>query len=140
MASKFILEVEYDYDFSLIGICSHEKDYRICWALNSQLGIELSKTKDLELTEKKAFAPAKFSMFIFNDEEKYREYSILGNKSTNKLLLPEHKQVDYLLIIKSGLDEKEEEELVKKIKELSIVLTAYSIEPENLKSKQNLLF
>lgn len=140
MAGKFTLEVEYDYDFSLIGICSHEKDYRVCWALNKQLGIELSKTNDLELTEKKASAPSKFSMFTFNDEEKYREYSILGNKSANKLLLPEHKQVDYFLMIKSGLNEKEKEELVKKIKELSIVLTAYSIEPENLKSKQNLLF
>lgn len=140
MASKFTLEVEYNYDFSLIGICSHEKDYRLCWALNKHLGIELVKTDDLDLSEKKTALPSKFPMFIFNDDEKYREYSILGNKSANKLLLPEHKQVDYLLMIKAGLDEKEEEELVKKIKELSIVLTAYSIEPENLKSKQNLLF
>ena len=43
---KYHLESDYEYDFSLFGICSHEKDYRLCWAINSSLNISLYKTRE----------------------------------------------------------------------------------------------
>ena len=47
---KHLLEEEYEYDFKLLGICCHEKDYRLCWAVNSTLDLNLSKSnKGIEL-------------------------------------------------------------------------------------------
>ena len=43
---KHLLEEKYEFDFNLLGICCHEKDYRLCWAVNSTLRLNLSKTKD----------------------------------------------------------------------------------------------
>jgi len=140
MASKFVLEVEPDYDFSLLGICSHEKDYRISWAINNELGISLQRTQDLELTEKKKGMTSGFSMYSYNDEEKYREYYILANRNGSSFLLPEQKQADYFLLIRSSPAEEEKQEILEKIKRIGLVLTAYEIMPLTLKSRQNLLF
>jgi hypothetical protein len=41
---KHLLVEEYEYDFSLLGICCHEKDYRLCWAVNSTLDLNLTKS------------------------------------------------------------------------------------------------
>ena len=43
---KYYLEDAYEYDFLLIGISCHEKDYRISWALNQNLSLQLVKDKE----------------------------------------------------------------------------------------------
>lgn len=60
---KHFLENDFEFEFQLIGISCHEKDYRICWALNQALGVELTKTEtDLELVLKKR----KKNFFLFS--------------------------------------------------------------------------
>jgi hypothetical protein len=159
---KHTLEIEYDYDFVLIGISSHEKDYRFCWALNNKLKLELSKKESLEIKGKKQKTPSYFSFFTFEDQDQYKEYSVLANfseskslvlnednlfgtperskQSENEFLIPEHKQMNYLFVIHGELEDEQVEELIQKIKEIDIVLTAIRIDPKSLKSKQNLIF
>jgi len=138
--NKFKLEVEYDYDFVLIGICCHEKDYRICWALNSKLGLELSKAPDFEIKDKKYKDPSRYSLFEYIKEEQYIEFYVIANKSQQVLLIPEHKQADYFLLIKGIVTTGQKETIIKDIREIPMILTAFDIDPNELKSKQNLLF
>lgn len=138
--TKFSLDIEYDYDFVLIGISCHEKDYRICWALNNKLGINLKKENDLEIKDKKHKEVLSYPFYIFDYKEKYCEYFIIGNKNNQRMLVPEHKQADYFLKITGNVSSEEKQEIIKKIKEINIVLTAYEIDSGQLKSKQNLLF
>ena len=163
--AKHTLDITYDYEFLLIGISSHEKDYRICWALNKKLGIDLVKQNSLEIKGKKQTTPSYFSFFLFEKEEDFLEYSVIANFSENKalasnnntlfakedkttdhhhseneLLLPEQKQMNYFLIIRGEVDDGEADELVRKIKELEMVQTAIRIDVTRLKSKQNLIF
>ena len=163
--AKHTLDITYDYEFLLIGISSHEKDYRICWALNKKLGIDLVKQNSLEIKGKKQTTPSYFSFFLFEKEEDFLEYSVIANFSENKalasnnntlfakedkttdhhhseneLLLPEQKQMNYFLIIRGEVDDGEADELVRKIKELEMVQTAIRIDVTQLKSKQNLIF
>lgn len=161
---KHTLEIEYDYDFVLIGISSHEKDYRFCWALNNKLKLELSKKESLEIKGKKQTTPSYFSFFTFDDQDQYTEYSVLANfseskslavtentlfgpagkskeeQSENEFLIPEHKQMNYFFVIRGELDNDEVEELIQQIRGIDIVLTAIRIDPKNLRSKQNLIF
>lgn len=138
--NKFKLEIEFDYDFVLIGICSHEKDYRICWAINNKLGFDLKKTDDLEIKDKKLTENSLFSMYVHENPDEFIEYYVIANRGANGLLVPEQKQVDYFLLIRGTVSTEQVEALVKQMRELSMVLTAYEIDPSQLKSKQNLLF
>ena len=37
------LSFEYDYDFQLIGLYCHVKDYRLAWALNKRFEFDFVK-------------------------------------------------------------------------------------------------
>lgn len=137
---KHLLEIEYDFDFVLIGISSHEKDYRICWALNNKLDIELTKTDALEIKDKKQEEASSFSLFICERPDEFMEYMIIANRSEKGLLIPEQKQMDYFFVIKGEIENEAVQEMIHKIKEINFVLTAMRIDPSVLKSKQNLIF
>ena len=160
---KHTLKIEYDYDFVLIGISSREKDYRLCWALNNKLGIDLTKIESLEIKSKKQTTPSFFSLFKFENADEFIEYFVIANVSENKIfaskdnnlfgkgedetqstengiLIPEHKQMNCFFVIRGETDDNSVEEIIKKIKEIDMVLAAARIEVAELKSKTNLVF
>jgi hypothetical protein len=138
--NKFKLTIEYDYDFTLVGISCHEKDYRIAWALNNKLKTELKKTEDLKIELKKNTSPTLFPFYEYIDEEAFREYFLIGNRGGKGMLIPEQKQVDYFLMIRGSYTDADKNNLLKQLKDINIVLAAYDIDANQLDSKQNLLF
>ncbi|MFH1321040.1 MAG: IPExxxVDY family protein [Bacteroidota bacterium] len=66
--------------------------------------------------------------------------SSLWEKSTRRMLIPEQKKTDYFLMIKGSIKEKAKSNIVKKIKNILFVFMVYEIDPDKLKSKQELLF
>lgn len=146
MARKKLL-IENNYDFFLFGISCHEKPYRLCWALNGQLKISFQKGNDCEVHEKNNKLQSNFPVFFFRDEEKYMDYRIIVNKTENKknliavrFLVPEYKQADYLLMVQGELGFSEKNTILKKVKEVTFIQTAFEIQPQKLKSKENLIF
>src|SRR4051812_28717467 len=103
MSGKFKLDIEYDYEFILIGISCHEKDYRLCWAINNKLSYNFKSSQDLEIKEKRKKNPSWHSLYIYEEEEKFREFFIIANKSNDRFLIPEQKQADFFLIIKGNI-------------------------------------
>lgn len=138
--SKLKLEIEYDYDFTLFGICCHEKDYRLTWAINSKLHYQLQRKEDVEVKDKKRKEPTLYPFYLHEDIANYREYILVGNKSDRGYLIPKQKKVDYFLIIKGAITSTEKDRVLRALKEIAIVLTAYEINAKLLESKQNLLF
>ena len=163
--AKHTLDITYDYEFLLFGISSHEKDYRICWALNKKLDLNLIKKDSLEIKGKKHTTPSYFSFFEFENTEELLHFSVIANFSENKalitndntlfgqasqtekdnhseneLLIPEQKQMNYFFIVQGEVDDDKADELINKIKEIDMVQTAIRIDPTQLKSKQNLIF
>ena len=136
--AKLTLEVEEVYDFELIGICSHAKDYRLSWEMNKALELDLVKGDNYELSVKGE--KQSYSFFNFIDEENWVEYYLINNRTVNGILIPEEKKSDYFLLIRGVLRGGQKESLVKGIAEIKNVLTTYEIEVESLKSKSNLLF
>jgi len=161
--AKHLLTLEPDFDFVLIGISSHAKDYRVCWALNNTLNIELKKIESLEIKgNKKRSTPSFFSAFEFEDADNFIEYFVLANLSEgktytakinslfdeedakesreNEFLIPEYKHMNYFFILKGEVSDNRVDDLLAQIKELDVVLTAIIIDVTSLKSKQNLIF
>ena len=108
--------------------------------MNNKLAKDFQKGKDIISKEKKKTEADNFVCYEFRDEEMYTDFFIIVNRSGTSVLIPEHKQADYLLLIKGNVSEEEKKEIIKQIKEIPNVLTTFDIDPESLKSKQSLIF
>lgn len=135
--SKIILSLEEDYDFALLGISCHTKDYRLCWELNKVLNFDLVRAADLEINKT---IINKYSFYEFIDEEHYLDYYLISNRSNTGYLIPEHKKVDFFFMIKGNISDFLIDDILSKVNAVSLVLTSFIIDPNQLKSKQNLLF
>jgi len=136
--SKLILNLDEDYEFTLIGISCHSKDYRICREINNTLNIDLIRTEDLEIAKQSTINSHPFYEYI--DDDNYLEYYLISNRGNNSFLIPEQKKVDFFLLAKGDISDNHTNDVIYKINKVSLVLTSFSIDPYLLKSKQNLLF
>lgn len=140
--TKFRLDIEYEYDFFLVGISCHEKPYRLCWALNKALETDMVRTDSLSLALKKNDAPSGFPLFVYENTENDTSVCLVANRGeqSGALLVPEQHQADYFFIARGPYTDEDHERMLGEIRKISFVLMSYRIDPENLKSKQNLLF
>ena len=148
-----IFEDFYEESFALIALHSSLEDYALVYALNNSLKTKLRRSADdLDMSENFSFP-----FFEWKDELNLRNWTLFTNvvsreedlKSedlfqnetsyTTHYLLPEHREVDYLLKIEQD-DYEMDDALIKAILEIPSIITAYSINVERLKSKNNLIF
>lgn len=140
-SSKLI--VDYDYDFEVLAIISSVKDYKLAWAINKSLHINLCKTSDICLDFVKE-GRLLISNFIFETE--YTTFRLLRNKSYEftkihkPYLLPELKEYDYLIMISGEYTSLNAENTLDKIKHLPVIEYIKLLDVQNLKSKENLIF
>lgn len=138
--TKYQLEVTYDYSMLLIGISCHAKDYRLCWAVNQQLGLKLEKAEDdIEIIHKPKNRTSAHSVYHYFDEENHTEYTLVQNKGDVGFLVPEQHQADYFLLIRDNFD-NELTDMIAKLRGIDFILMAFEVDPNALKSKENLIF
>lgn len=150
-----------EVDYSLIAIHSILEEYRLAYFLNQNLPIILSKSKDeigVTMKEGEAF----FSKYVFEDFSNDISWSLIQNKNeiiihkkstgqnlflntnveiaTKVFLIPELKKVDYFLKIENNINGYTLEEIIKKIQSIERISAVYAVIPENIKSKNNLIF
>lgn len=131
--TKHLLEVEFDYEFDLIGISCHHREHRMCWMLNKLLEINLARDEFGAET-----ANGSFTVFSDRCEETRTMINLMVNRGEGGWLVPEQRQADYLLMLRENA-RWEVDELIGAIKQQPQVLMAFSIDPNGLKSKENLL-
>ena len=139
--AKNILKIseEDKFDFALIGIICHHRDYRLCMSLNNKLEINLSKQEEYVVFNNKRMEDQAFSFYEYVNEEDDR-YNLISNKSLKGFLLPEQNQIDYLFLIRYVRMEVDATEILKQIKQIPIILGAYKLDTSKLKSRENLVF
>ena len=138
---KYHLEEEYEYDFDLFGISSHEKDYRICWAINNWLGLSLERTADdIEVIfNQQEKQNSQFPIFKFERDDVLETYYLIGNKFENHQLIEEQKHVDFFLMVKSS-GVMSSNDFIDKLKDIPFVLAVNKVDVSILQSKKNLIF
>jgi len=135
------LEMEYSFDFELIGIISSAKGYKLAWEVNHILGSRLARQPDLTvLLNKKAYA----SYMYYTFENEVNVLKLFRNKPNEaeqikNLLVPESPHYDFILLTQgeAHMASNRLQELLKNIP--SIELTAF-IPLAALKSKDNFIF
>jgi hypothetical protein len=134
------LEVEPDFSFILIGISSHESDYKLIWALNSKLELKLSRSSNLVFTDPKSEQNQEFSCYSGESKEGDFHIHLLSNKSDNGFLIPELGNIDYFLKLTGEVYEMHKKKILDGLKETGLVLATFLIQPDSLKSKSRLVF
>ncbi|MET0760056.1 MAG: IPExxxVDY family protein [Flavobacterium sp.] len=148
-----------EVDYELIAIHTSLEDYRLAYFLNQKLPILLNKSKnEIQINIKEG--ETHFSRYIFEDSEKDIYWNLIQNKnevtihkkdnnqnlfantslevSTKVYLLPELKKVDYFLKIENA--EITLEEIVSHLNTIDRISTVYTVDSQQIKSKNNLIF
>jgi hypothetical protein len=137
---KHTLEFEIDYDYDMIGICSPNNDYRIVWAMNELLNIRLEKSKeDFICMNSKGDKKSEHPFYHFVDEDNYLEMFFIKNKHLAKYLIPENKQIDYFFFLLHNNYYKVPE-LITKLKTIPTIIGAYTFDPTDFASTENIIF
>jgi len=155
MIKKHFLKTDFEHDYFLIGIKSVLEDYRLAYYLNNTFNLHLKKENfSLNFSSK----DGEFPVFGFEDLLTNEYWSLIVNKqiiekkvhagtfslfdkiSNTYILIPEEKTVDYFIKIETDFSKKDKEILIKKINTIHRVITSYEINPNNLKSKDILIF
>lgn len=148
----------YDASFTLLAIHCRLEDYRLAYLLNRQLEISLKRMEqDLDY---KYFA-ATYSIYEWENVEQYTTWNLISNvckkeedalQSTGSLfnmqrtmlkthyLIPELNKVDFFVKIDNDNQYFDEKTILNKIQDIPQVITAYSVDAEQMKSKDHLIF
>ncbi|MBN2764590.1 MAG: IPExxxVDY family protein [Bacteroidales bacterium] len=132
------LKIDLEFPFSVIGISSHENDYRLIWAINENLNVNFVKIENFRALDVTG-SENEFSRYFFEDPDRYLSLYVLSNRCDNGYLLPEYRMVDYFLFLKGGTKPGLPEEMATKLKQVEIISTAFPIEHKKIKSLKKLL-
>lgn len=135
---KYNLTLEPEFDYDMIGICSHQNDYRLAWGINEAMGIHLAKADEDFATDKiKKHQSSHHSFYEYYDEENICSYFLIKNASGIRFLVSEQPKIDYFLFIKEP-NSVDANVWLKKLNTVSSILAAYSFDPEEFESIQNI--
>lgn len=127
------LQVDNEIRFALVGISSHENDYRLVWAINNQLGTSFTRTGDLVVHQPKTGSDLEFSRYIYTDEDTYITYSLISNRCDNGFLFADIRNFDFLMKVNGEMSSHDMQALVKKLKSIEVVSACYLLEPLKIK-------
>jgi len=148
-------------EFTLIAIHCVLEHYRVAYLINKHLNISLKRDlKDV----KNSKLNTEFALFEYLDVNTDNIYNLVANQckmatektdrlrlnnlfseeksinDTTYYLIPEQKKVSYFLKIDAEFTTNKTQVILNKILEIPQIITAYYVDANNLKSKNNLIF
>jgi hypothetical protein len=140
MAKKIFLESRSEPTYyTLVGISCHHRDYRISFLLNQALEFNLVKHEDLTVPVAGSEGTSCYSFYFYRDEDLRNAYYLLSNRSDEQVLIPEMKQVDFILIVEGEFTKNRKDTVLKAIRNIPNVLMANEIKFTAIKNYENLL-
>ncbi len=133
------LKVDGQSNFKLIGISSHENDYRLVWAINEHMKLQFTRIENLIIHQVKLQSDLEFGRYLFHDEDRYFKLYLISNRCPDGFLFPEVKNIDFLLQVIGDVSEQELKSLVKGLKAVPVVSAAFELPTNKLKGAANIL-
>ncbi|MCM5662551.1 IPExxxVDY family protein [Galbibacter mesophilus] len=158
MAIYKLLDDFYEHSYTLIAIHGSLADYKLAYLLNLEFQIKLQRLNtDVNIAEEKSVPTFKW----FDDENEV-SWALVKNKTSietsielanvttglfgadkatrNAFFISEYSKVDYFLKIDEEGPYHKEIEVLMALKKIPGIITAYKVETQQLKSKNNLIF
>lgn len=141
MKKKIKLDFDPTLEFKLLGLSSHENDYRISWTLNQELGLKFSKGPDLEIPSKgKEGEEQLFSLFHYEDEDSMLIYKLISNRGSSGVLIPKLKNIDYFIQVYGDINRAELDNMIEKLRQTGVITAGFHLNPGDIKGAEKLLF
>lgn len=132
------LKIENLTPYRLLGISSHENDYRLSWAVNMHLGLKLRKTDSICLQHERDAEKPEFSVFQYFDQEQMIKINLISNRCPDGFLIKELKNIDFFLQIFGESVNKHIEEIISGLKSIEIVSAVFEISSDRHKKSWKL--
>jgi len=136
---KLKLRISDDIPFKLIGISSHENDYRLVWAINNTLGYQFVRTGSLTVHRPALNADLSFNRYTYTDEDKYLTFHLISNSCAEGFLFHGLKNLDYLLQVNGVTNNLEMTELIRELKSVEVISACFLLDPAKIKGILNIL-
>ncbi|MAB48607.1 MAG: hypothetical protein CMC05_08245 [Flavobacteriaceae bacterium] len=154
---KLMVDDFYDDTYKLIAIHCGLEDYRLAYLLNQSLDLRLQRKKeDIDME----YLKSSYSIFEWDNASQYVTWNLVSNvckKEEDSLystglfqtnekviktfnLVPEYKKVDYFIKISDEIQNVNEKLILNKLQNIPQIITSYSVNPSELKSKDHLIF
>jgi hypothetical protein len=123
--------------FVLLGISSHENDYRLSWAINRKLGLDFRRTESLRVPHIKNIeaAPMEFSMFQYTSPDGIIKMNLISNRCPNGFFISKLKNIDFFLQIFGEDAPDMADNLSKELRSIDLVSTVFEIPRKNLNAR-----
>lgn len=125
---KFIIESE--SGTIGIGINASLKDYKLCFLINKELNISLSKNGVARIMRLEGLT--NIPCFFYCDEHHGTGIYLLKNKQDDFIILPKYKIADYLLLIKNENEQDYLEEIRVTCQRISNIQSTFALPTELL--------
>jgi hypothetical protein len=133
------LRVDENINFRLIGISSHENDYRLVWSVNNQLKMQFVRIENMVVHNQKLKADLEFSRFSYHDEGRYLKYYLISNRCPDGFLFPEIKNFDFLMQIVGDMTDADTQAFSRKIKTVEVISASFVLQLKELKGIKQIL-
>jgi hypothetical protein len=140
MAKKILLKSRSEPAFyTLIGISCHLMDYRLLHLINKELGFNFTKEDDFKINVTSKKQVTSFSLYSWKDEDQRNSYYLIANFSQDIVLIPEFKHTDFVMLIEGDFKKQRIDTLLKAIRSVPKVITAFEIKVSDLKNPETFL-
>lgn len=127
MPKKLRLDSDYDKDYTLIGIISHQRDYRLVWSINDKMNLQLVRMNELKIFQDKKNELNSFPFYYHEDPDTFKTYFFISNMGSKGPLFAEHKQTNFFLLIKGNVSPTYKDELIHALFTNEYVLKVHTI-------------
>ena len=134
------LDVDYGYDFSLIGISTAARPHRVAWEVNRAMSINLVRDADVLVQLQNGAG----YFICFRHETSLTIIRLFKNRSATEegskwLLVPEYPQFDFILMC-SSKEADPTPAYLEALKNIPTIELAAFLPLASLKSKENFIF
>lgn len=127
--TRLKLDLEQNNDALLLGIASHEPDYKLTLAVNRKLGINLRNSTPVNTDDDT------FSRFSNIESHPDPVFSLISNRGTGSILIPKLKNIDFFMNIITADAVVDLNEIVTKLREIDSVTAVLTIDLNSIKDK-----
>lgn len=139
MPHRFKIKNTGSVSLRIIGLVTTLSDYKLCWQLNKNFNWNLqSQDYILPLKNNSSVSTITISHFYNKTDNKNKQFHVIANRSNNHFLLPELKNLDYLMISKHDFYYTSFDEFKNQIRSIKEIRAVFSINSKEIKKTERL--
>lgn len=128
-------------DTRVLGIMTTVKDYQFCWHINNSTGLDFRLNHELEIKLVRKKRKYYFSLYEYNEPNKFLSHYIYKNQFDGEYLLPEFRNLDFLWLMKGDeVNEETVQETIQTVRLIPHVQLVTELAVDKIASKENMVF